>query len=331
MQDPFEQHCHQNILIRLHTGYDMPGVGFGTLGGHGHAPQSPDSPQTVAQAVEEALIAGYRHLDCAECYGNEAEIGGALCKAFKTGIKRDDIFVTSKVWNTNHSKKHVRNACQQTLKNLGLEYLDLYLIHWPLSFQHTGTAMGVPRDTNGIVGHGRVPLLETWQEMESLVDDGLVRSIGVSNFSAVELGDLLASCRIRPAVNQVECHPYLAQKNIRQACEAFGCKIVAYSPLGGPANQGCDDKRRVLSDPTLEKLASNRGCTVAQLVLRWLLQEGIAVIPKSSNKVRLEENLASAALDELSAQEMGLVRCLDCNVRYCNPDWAFGGSQVFEP
>lgn len=327
------QRVCQDQSIHLSSGKRMPSVGFGTLGGHGDALHK-DSPSSMGDAVLDALAAGYRHIDCAECYKNEKEMGTALRQAFAKGLRRDEIFVTSKVWNTNHAKNQVRDACLQSLASLGLEYLDLYLVHWPVSFRYTGPALepDVPRDGEGVVESAKVPLRETWEAMEALVDDGLVRSIGVSNYSAVELSDLLAYCRIAPSVNQVECHPYLAQRSLRRLCAAAGIAVVAFSPLGA-AGRRCGESASVtpLRDPLLLSIAEARGCSVAQLILRWLLQEGLAVIPKSANPQRMRENLLVAELPALSDSELTQLRSLDRGVRYNNFDWALGGAMVFGP
>jgi len=319
--------------LTLSSGFRMPCVGLGTLGGHGDALRK-DSGAAMSEAVASAVEAGYRHFDCAECYKNEAEIGHGLQQAFASGVSREDIFITSKVWNTNHAKDRVKAACLRTLANLKLEFLDLYLVHWPVAFKHTGPDLepDAPRDAEGVIQSEKVSLRETWEAMEGLVDAGLVRSIGVSNYSTVELGDLLSYCRIAPAVNQVECHPYLAQRSLRRLCASAGIAVVAFSPLGAAGRQSGEDAPATpLRDATVQRLADAKGCTAAQLILRWLLQEGMAVIPKSSDAGRLRENLAAADLPPLTDAELEGVRSLDRGVRFNNFDWAVGGSMVFGP
>lgn len=319
--------------LELSSGHKMPCLGLGTLGGHGDALRK-DSAGAMREAVSRAIEAGYRHVDCAECYKNEEEIGKGLRDALATGLSREELFVTSKVWNTNHAKERVREACLRTLANLNLEFLDLYLVHWPVAFRYTGPELepDAPRDAEGVIESEKVSLRETWGAMEELVDAGLVRSIGVSNYSTVELSDLLAYCRIAPAVNQVECHPYLAQRSLRRLCSSAGIAVVAFSPLGAAGRQSGEDAPAApLRDAAVQSLATARGCSAAQLILRWLLQEGLAVIPKSSDPGRLRENLAAADLPALTGAELAGLRALDRGVRFNNFDWAVGGSMVFGP
>lgn len=319
--------------VPLSSGHRMPRVGLGTLGGHGDALRK-DSADIMREAVAQAIGAGYRHIDCAECYKNEAEVGNGLQQAFAQGLSREELFVTSKVWNTKHDKERVREGCIRTLANLNLEYLDLYLVHWPVAFRYTGPELepDVPRDAEGVVESARVSLRETWEAMEGLVDAGLVRSIGVSNYSTVELSDLLAYCRITPAVNQVECHPYLAQRSLRRLCASADIAVVAFSPFGAAGRRSGEEAPATpLRDAVIQGLADARGCSAAQLILRWLLQEGLAVIPKSSDPGRLRENLLAADLPALTEAELSELRSLDRGVRYNNFDWAVGGSMVFGP
>lgn len=293
-----------------------------------------DSPGAMREAVTKAIEAGYRHIDCAECYKNEGEIGEAVRQALANGLPREDFFVTSKVWNTNHAKERVREACVRTLANLNLDFLDLYLVHWPVAFKYTGPELepDAPRDAEGVIESEKVSLRETWEAMEALVDAGLVRSIGVSNYSTVELGDLLSYCRIAPAVNQVECHPYLAQRSLRRLCRSANIAVVAFSPFGAAGRQSGEDAAAVpLREAAVQSLADARGCSAAQLILKWLLQEGLAVIPKSSDPGRLRENLAVADLPALTDAELSGLRSLDRGVRFNNFDWAVGGSMVFGP
>ena len=189
--------------VRLSNGASMPLLGLGTW-------QAPKGE--VGAAVAAALKVGYRHIDCAAIYGNEKEVGVALAAALGSGMRRKDVFVTSKLWNSEHAPEHVRAACVQTLADLQLEYLDLYIIHWPQQMAKTaGSTAAIPKDADGNVKYAYVPLLETWRALEALVDEGLVKAIGVSNFNAKQLGAICSSARIPPACNQVECHPYFAQ------------------------------------------------------------------------------------------------------------------------
>jgi alcohol dehydrogenase (NADP+) len=200
----------------MSSGYRMPALGFGTY-------SNTDGPDSMGQAVYNAVNIGYRHFDCAEAYKNEAAVGAGLAKALKDElVARSDLFITSKVWQTNHEPQHVYAACKNSLDNLGLTHVDLYLIHWPLAWEHTNVSCEplVPTDTKGTVQMSRsgCSLQDTWRAMEKLVEDGLCKSIGVSNFSSAQLADLISYARIQPSVNQIECHPMLSQNNLREMC-----------------------------------------------------------------------------------------------------------------
>ena len=314
--------------IRLPTGVRMPLLGFGTWGGG-------DDPNVVAAAVRTAVaVHGYRSLDCAECYKNENEIGAALAELFASKtVSRDELFITSKVWNTNHAAEHVHAACRRTLRHLGLARLDLYLVHWPFAWQYIGPDLEwgpdnsrMPVDVHGDALMANVPLQETWRAMEELVELGLVREIGVSNFNVQALTDLLTYARIRPSVNQCEIHPYNAQRGLRTFCRKNGIVLTAYSPLGRPGQRG--DGPHLLQDPTVLHMARRRGLTPSTLLLRWGLQSGIAVIPKSSNSRRQAENMAAALPDaELSADEMETLDRLERAHRFClYPTWCHGAT-----
>lgn len=344
----------------------MPALGFGTW--------SPDEgPSQIGDAVRTALDVGYRHLDLAEKYGNEAEVGEAVAAS---GVPRSDLFLTSKVWNTNHAPEHVRQACEQTLRRLRTDHLDCYLMHWPLAFRYTGPDFenggGFPMvgaaagrgkgghvggssdniDDDGEINLARVEmargvtLQDTWQAMERLVDDGLVRSIGVSNFGVAQLCDLLSYARHRPVVNQVEAHPFLQQRALVEFCHREGVHVVAYAPLGRPGQHG--DGIPLLEDPTIGEIAARHGAVPAQVALRWALQSGIGAVPKSANRARMAQNLealrglgcsssggggdaargeaeekegvvvGTAAGLQLDAAEMAALRALDSHTRYVN-------------
>lgn len=278
--------------LRLSAGL-MPSVGLGTWKA---------APGVVASTVEDAIRAGYRHLDCACDYGNEHEVGAGIKAALDAGIcKREDLFITSKLWNTYHAKEHVEPACKKSLSDLGLDYLDLYLIHFPISLKYVPFETRYPpewiHDPNGSDPKMEVvpvPISETWGAMEKLVNAGLVKNIGVANFRAVLLMDLLATARIPPAVNQVEIHPFLVEEQLVDYCKKAGIVVTAFSPLGAGSYVSigmANEKETVLKNESVLEIAERIKKSPAQVVLRWAIQRGISVIPKSTNPERLRQNL----------------------------------------
>ena len=238
----------------------------------------------VGAAVKEALRIGYRHVDCAHIYGNEAEIGEALTESFAAGhAKREEVFVTSKLWNADHAAGDVRKACELTLKNLQLEYLDLYLIHWPIRCRPNAPPPG-QMSYDDKLGYSSEMIMETWREMEKLVDAGLVRAIGVSNFTIPKLKALVEKAKLVPAVNQVESHPYFQQPKLKEFCAEKGIVFEAYSPLGAagrPPRAQEAGAPVVLEDPVLISIAKKHDRSPAQVALSWALAHGHVVIPKS--------------------------------------------------
>lgn len=266
--------------------------------------------------MQQAVRAGYRHLDCAQIYGNEKEIGDALQELFKEGVvKREELFITSKIWNTNHKPEHVKAAAESIVANLQCEYLDLALVHFPIAFEFGGDAAkpGVSKkdDKGRIVLDDETPLHVTWGGMEKLVEDGLARSIGISNYSLRETRDCLAyTSKIPPAVNQLEVHAHFSRRSLVDYCNERGVSVTAHTPLGGgAANKELFGTVSALEEETVKELAAKLGRSPAQVLLRWCLQRGMVVIPKSTKETRIIENgqvfdfeldeEAMAALDKL--------------------------------
>ncbi|WP_053365378.1 aldo/keto reductase [Bacillus sp. FJAT-27245] len=263
---------------RLDNGVEIPYFGLGVY--------KVEEGTEVEATVAEALRLGYRLIDTAALYQNEEGVGRAVRKS---GIPRKEIFITTKVWNSDQGYDSTLKAFETSLGKLGLDYIDLYLIHWPVKGKY----------------------VETWKALERLYEEGKVRAIGVSNFNIHHLEDVMGQSMLKPAVNQVELHPALAQKELREFCVKNDILVQAWSPLA---------RGRILADPVLTALAEKNGKTPAQVILRWHLQNGVAVIPKSITPTRLREN-ADLFDFELSAEDMELINSLDAGTRFgADPD-----------
>src|SRR5499425_2321712 len=280
------------ILLKNGSGH-MPALGFGTL--------IPDAAVTIT-ATRDALGAGFRHFDCAERYGNEREVGRALQAGLAAGgIAREDIFVTTKLWNNNHRPERVEPAFEASLDRLGFKYLDLYLIHTPFAFQ-PGDEQD-PRDQNGNVLYDNgVTLLDTWRAMESLVDHGGCRAIGLSDIGLNDVLPIYESARIKPAVVQVEAHPYLPETELLEFCKEKGVILLAFAPLGHGMKPG------LLEDPVISGIAARIGRTPAQVLLAWAVQRGTAVLTTPRTAARAKENFNISALPEDAFSEINRIQ-----------------------
>ncbi|MEQ8702646.1 MAG: aldo/keto reductase [Phaeodactylibacter sp.] len=296
----------------------MPMIGLGTW---------KSKPGEVYDAVLTALKTGYRHIDCAPIYGNEAEVGNAIQEAIQQGVlKRSELWVTSKLWNDAHRKADVIPALKKTLSDLKLEYLDLFLIHWPVALS---PGVMFPKGSDDFLSLDEVPLTETWQGMEAAVDEGLARHIGVSNFNLERVRHLVGNSRIKPEMNQVELHPFLPQEDLRKGCKELGVHLTAYSPLGSKDRSSAikkDDEPLLLEHPAVKRVADKRDCTPGQVLISWALHRGTAVIPKSTNAGRIKENLESSGV-ELSVEDMQFIAQIGPEYRFVDGSfWAMEGS-----
>ncbi|KAF4337755.1 glycerol dehydrogenase [Fusarium beomiforme] len=280
--------------------HQIPSFGLGTwLAGTGE----------VKHAVEYALKKGYRHIDAAAIYRNEEEVGQGI-KA--SGISRDEIWVTSKLWNTDHRPELVRKAIEKSIANLGVEYLDLYLIHWPVAW-----VPGTKDLDNG------TSIVDTWKAMEELVRDGLTRNIGISNFSPKDIKKILQVATIRPYAHEFETHPYLQQQSFVDFHASENIKVIAYSPLANTNPVYDPDIPSILHDEFWAKLAESKNATVAQAVLAWGLQRGTIVIPKSTHEKYIDENFGSQNIT-FTEDELKKVAEQDKKYRFNNPAKSWG-------
>lgn len=315
--------------IKLSSGASIPVVGFGTWRA---------GPGETESSVYCALQSGYRHIDCAKIYGNEKEVGAGITRAISEGlVKREELFLTTKVWNDSHTTERTQRSVTESLADLQVSYLDLVLIHWPVEFAYLPEKGMFPRDDKGVVINDTDPssgasIKACWQALEGLVSAGSVRSIGVSNFSIEEIQTLLAYAKIKPVCNQVELQPYFPQDELLAFVKSQNMILVHYSPLGNLRNKGAEDDTP-LNDPVVATLAKKHSKSAAQIILRWGLQQGHVVLPKSVTPSRIRENIALFDF-ELDAEDMVAMKALGAKQkRYVNPTFAFkngaSGANVF--
>ena len=302
------------------NGDKLPMIGLGTW---------KSKPGEVYQAVLWAIETGYRHIDCASIYDNEKEVGNALEKAIQDNlVKREELFITSKLWNSSHRFEDVQPAIKKTLKDLKLNYLDMYLIHWPVSFK---PKVGFAQNREEFYTYSDVPISQTWAGMENCLDAGLTRHIGVSNFNISKLNEIMKSASIAPEMNQVEMHPFLPQNKLVNFCRKNGILLTAYSPLGsGDRSESIKkpDEPSLLENIQIKKLAEEKGVNPAQVLIAYSVARGIAVIPKSINKDRIAQNLDSINV-ELSEKEMDLLSKIGIRYRYVDGSFFTGAKSPY--
>lgn len=295
----------------LSTGATMPGIGLGTFGSDRFAPQQ------VADAVLTAIEVGFRHIDCAAVYGNEALVGRSLRAAMAAGVPRESLWITSKLWNDRHSPEQVIPACEQSLRDLGLDYLDLYLVHWPFPNFHP-PGCSVESRSPDARPYIHADFLATWRQMERLVERGLVRHIGTSNMTIPKLELLLRDAAIAPACNEMELHPHFQQPELFRYVVERGIVPVGYCPMGSPNRPERDTTptdTTPLADPVLVGIADRLGVHPAEVALMWAVQRGQVPIPFSVKRSQMIANLRAAATPRLTPDDRSALAAIDRNCR----------------
>ena len=298
--------------------------------------------ENCANVVYEAVKLGYRHFDSASDYGNEKEVGMGLKRAMEDGLcTREELWITSKLWNTFHHPDHVPAALQRSLEDLQLDYLDLYLIHFPIALEfvpfeerYPPEWFFAPEEINPQMKLARVPLADTWKAMENLKIKEIVKNIGVCNYSTGLLHDLMNYCQTPPDLLQIESHPYLCQENLIRLAKQYGLKVTAFSPLGSLSYvelEMAEQNESILDQEIVRVISKRLGCSPAQTVLRWGIQRGNSVVAKSVNVNRMAENLASSLI-ELTDEDMMAITNLDRGRRFNDPgNFCEGAFNTFHP
>ncbi len=302
--------------LQFKNGDQLPILGLGTW---------KSKPGEVRQAVYWAIEAGYRHIDCAAIYQNEREVGQGIADAIGDGLaKRHELFVTSKLWNDSHRHDDVKPALEKTLNDLRLDYLDLYLIHWPIAFKH---GVGFANLREEFYTYQDVPLAQTWEAMQGLKESGFTKHIGVSNFNQAKLREILALGGQQPEMNQIELHPFLPQQPLVDFCRENGILVTAYSPLGSPDSRAERHKNdpKLLENPLVAEIASKHGASIGQVLIAWSIARNIAVIPKSINQHRIIENLKAADI-QLDAEDLRQLADIGIHHRFVDGSF-FTGKQ----
>jgi alcohol dehydrogenase (NADP+) len=287
--------------LRFSNGDIFPNFGIGTWR---------STTDEVYGSVYEALKAGYRHIDCAYLYMNEHQVGNAIKTAIGEGIvTREELFITSKLWNSFHAPEDVESGIRKSLTDLQLDYVDLYLIHWPIAYKK---GVNMPARPEDMIPLEELPLATTWQAMQSLKEKGLAKHLGVSNFSISKIQDLIDKTGIKPESNQVEIHPYFQQQEMVDFCHLNEILLTAFNPLGGPSLINSD--KNLFTNPVITSIAEKHGATPAQILLAWGMERGYAVIPKSIRAARLKENIGACEIKP-DVEDMQRMASLDEGLR----------------